>query len=227
MVPVGLTRYPITVIGSTMRVYPTSLRLVAHRPWIAAPSAIASARDNQAIVWAGVFSAVGDIGMEKPAGHEAEDGRERRPIVPGGNGDQGDRARQLPRKKTILVVDDEPGVAAVLMEIFRLDGYAVQLAEDGEVALAKLQQRTYDAIVSDVRMPKVDGSALYRAVAQWNPQLLKRFIFLTGDTATPGVLEFIERTGLPFVTKPFPVDVLRQVVRHVINGNERADRGRY
>jgi DNA-binding NtrC family response regulator len=135
--------------------------------------------------------------------------------------------RQLPRKKTILVVDDEPGVAAVLMEIFRLDGYAIQLAADGEVALAKLQQRTYDAIVSDVRMPKVDGLALYRAVAQRNPQLLKRFISLTGDTATPGVLEFLEQPGLPFVTKPFPVDVLRQVVRHVIDGNERADRGRY
>jgi DNA-binding NtrC family response regulator len=137
--------------------------------------------------------------------------------------DQGDRARQLPRGKTILVVEDEPRVAAVLMEIFRLDGYAVQLAEDGEVALQQLQQRTYDVIVSDIRMPKVDGSALYRAVAQWHPQLLKRFIFLTGDTATPGVLGFLERTGLPFVTKPFPVDILRNVVRQVIEGSERAD----
>jgi DNA-binding NtrC family response regulator len=161
--------------------------------------------------------------MEKPAWQEAEDWRERWPIVPAGHGDQGDRARQLPREKTILVVDDEPSVAAVLMEIFLTDGYAVQLAEDGEVALEKLRQRTYDAIVSDVRMPKVDGSALYRAVARWNPPLLKRFIFLTGDTATPGVMRFLERTGLPFVMKPFPVDVLRQVVRQVIESNGQAD----
>jgi CheY-like chemotaxis protein len=226
MVPAEFTRYPITVIDSITHVYPTSLG------WrLADPGSLPllpSYRRRIVKLLPGQESSRlwGDIEMEKPAGCEAEDGRGRRPVVQAESGDQGGRARPLPRVKTILVVDDEPCVAAVLMEILRMDGYAVQLAEDGEVALEKLRQCTYDVIVSDVRMPKVDGSTLYRAVVQWNPQLLKRFIFLTGDTATPGVLGFLERTGLPFVTKPFPVDVLRQAVRRVIEGNGRADRGR-
>jgi response regulator RpfG family c-di-GMP phosphodiesterase len=111
--------------------------------------------------------------MKRPAGQGA-DGEGERPeghhAVVGGHGAC---AQPQMRRRKMLVVDDEPEVAAMLAELFRMDDFEVELAENGGVALAMLQQHTYDVIVSDVRMPKVDGSALYRAIERWDPALLK------------------------------------------------------
>jgi CheY-like chemotaxis protein len=159
--------------------------------------------------------------MKRAVGHAAQDVGAVTEVQPARTRGQGGSTQLLLQRKTILVVDDEPTVVEVLREIFDCDGYEVQCAENGEVALEKLQHYTYDVIVSDLRMPKVDGSALYRAIKQWRPHLLQRFIFLTGDTATPGILEFLEGTGLPFMNKPFTLDVMRRAVQDVIEGNER------
>ena len=125
------------------------------------------------------------------------------------------------RGKWILLVDDEPEVAAVLMEVLHLDGYEVESVENGEEALEKLRQRAYDVIVSDIRMPKVDGSALYRAIEQWQPQLVRRFLFLTGDTLSSGTREFLERTGAPSISKPFGLEEMRLALHRVLEVNDQ------
>jgi CheY-like chemotaxis protein len=76
------------------------------------------------------------------------------------------------RRKTILVVDDEPAVRGMLTEILDLDGYKVEVAKNGQVALEKLQEHSYDVILTDVRMPGGDGSALYEEIEQRDSQLL-------------------------------------------------------
>jgi CheY-like chemotaxis protein len=137
----------------------------------------------------------------------------------------GDHERDTPplaQRRAILVVDDEPRVAAVLMEVLQWEGFDVELAANGEVALNKLRGRTFDVIMSDMRMPKVDGWALYRAVEQWQPLLLKRFIFLTGDACSPTTLEFLETTGVPLMTKPLPLEEIYQTVRRVLDANGRS-----
>ena len=66
------------------------------------------------------------------------------------------------RGKRVLVVDDEPGVAGVVAEVLALDGHVVETAAHGGAALAKVGAQTYDLILSDIRMPDVDGPSFYR-----------------------------------------------------------------
>jgi CheY-like chemotaxis protein len=127
----------------------------------------------------------------------------------------------LIRGKAILVIEDEPEVAAVVLEVLRFDEHSVDVAADGEVALEKLQQGVYDVILSDIRMPRLTGMALYQILEQREPQLLRRIIFLTGDTATPELLEFFERTGAPSVHKPFTLDEIRQAVQRILAANSK------
>ena len=74
----------------------------------------------------------------------------------------------------ILVVDDDARVAAALAEMLRLDGHQVDIACNGNAALEKLRERTYDAILSDMRMPGLDGPGLYRELELRHPALARR-----------------------------------------------------
>lgn len=73
----------------------------------------------------------------------------------------------------------------------------------------------YDAILSDMRMPDVDGAAVYRYVHERRPELERRLIFATGDVASPRAMEFLEASGRPVLEKPFSVQALRDTVRRV------------
>ncbi len=127
-------------------------------------------------------------------------------------------AEALPRirGKTILVVDDEPGVTAVLVELLSRDAHHVETAPNGSVALAKLDERTYDLILSDIRMPELDGPGFYREVARRHPQLSRRVIFITGDSVSPETREFLAETGVPSLDKPFELEKVQQVVQRTL-----------
>jgi PAS domain S-box-containing protein len=71
----------------------------------------------------------------------------------------------------ILVVDDDGGIRRSLTEILEIDGCRVESAGDGEEALAKLSEGRYDAVVTDVVMPKMDGHELYMAIRERWPEL--------------------------------------------------------
>jgi PAS domain S-box-containing protein len=126
----------------------------------------------------------------------------------------------LVRGKRILVVDDEPGIAGVLAEVLQLDGHAVETVGNGDAALAKLAAGGYDLILSDIRMPELDGPGLYWELERRDPQLLQRMIFLTGDTLSPGTRQFLERTGVPCLSKPFALSDVRQIVQHVLQAQQ-------
>jgi two-component system NtrC family sensor kinase len=85
-------------------------------------------------------------------------------------------------RRRALVIDDERDLAELLAEMLEREGFAVEVALDGEHALAELGRRSYDLILSDVRMPDLDGSALLRRLQRDWPALAKRLIFITGDT---------------------------------------------
>jgi two-component system NtrC family sensor kinase len=115
--------------------------------------------------------------------------------------------------KHILVVDDEPRVAAALAQMLAEEGQVVDTAPDGSVALSKLLESSYDLILSDVRMPGLDGPGLYRALERSRPELLRRIVFMTGYAPDPG---FFERTGVPYLSKPFGARDLRAVTQGVL-----------
>jgi CheY-like chemotaxis protein len=118
--------------------------------------------------------------------------------------------------KALLVIDDEVGTAKALVRLFHRDGHTVDTAANGHLALTQLRRRHYDLILCDLRMPKLDGPGLYRTLAQDQPHLLKRFIFLTGDTLSPEAKAFLEESNAPYLVKPFHAAEVRRIVQQAL-----------
>ena len=137
------------------------------------------------------------------------------PPEPADERDDLDASRPVPGK-TILVVDDEPAVASLLAEALSRDGYKVDLAANGAVALRMLGAREYDLIVSDSGMPVLSGPELYREVERREPRLTRRFVFVTGDILNPRTRAFLASTGAPQLEKPFTVESVKRVVRRAL-----------
>ena len=116
----------------------------------------------------------------------------------------------------ILLVDDEPAMATALTKVLGRDGHTVDIAANGRQALARLQGRAYDLILSDLRMPELDGPGFYRAREQQYPALCRRFLFLTGDTMSPETLAFFEQTEVPRLIKPFDIAAVRRAIRQLL-----------
>jgi len=106
-------------------------------------------------------------------------------------------------------------VAETLEALLQLDGHHVELVANGALALEKLHSQTYDLILSDVRMPDTDGPRLYTQLERQHPELLRRVAFLTGDTLSAETREFLERTRVPTMAKPFTLEQVRQVLQQV------------
>ena len=103
----------------------------------------------------------------------------------------------------ILVVDGETELASLMRDMLEGAGYEVATAESGAVALALLASARFDAIVSDLRMPDMDGAALYREVALNHAALARAMLFVTGDTLSPGAAEFLKSARCAALDKPF------------------------
>jgi PAS domain S-box-containing protein len=115
----------------------------------------------------------------------------------------------------ILVVDDEPEVAEMLADILSLDGHEIEVANSGNAALRILARREFDVILSDMRMPDVDGPGLYTRIKNAYPHLLDSIVFITGDALGPSMRSFLDQTGLPYLEKPFNPKEVREIVAQV------------
>jgi two-component system NtrC family sensor kinase len=112
----------------------------------------------------------------------------------------------------VLVVDDEAEVSGLMRDVLEQAAFDVAEAESGAVALELLDAARFDAIVSDLRMPDMDGVALWNAVRKKHPVLASRVVFVTGDTLSAAAAEFMRRTGCVCVDKPFvPAELVAQV----------------
>ena len=120
------------------------------------------------------------------------------------------------RGASVLVVEDEPALADAVVDALTDAGLQVDHAGDGEAALARVEASTYDAIVCDLKMPRVDGMTFYRALAAARPTLARRVVFVTGDVLGSDAERFFEDTGCRWLTKPFRFGDLLRVVREVL-----------
>ncbi len=116
----------------------------------------------------------------------------------------------------ILVVDDEEPVITLISEILTMDGHQVTPAFNGAEALAWTQLRDFDLIISDVRMPAVGGPAFYEILQTKRPDLLRRVLFVTGDTVSFSTRHFLAGTQRPVLAKPFDPDRLLDMVRQCL-----------
>jgi two-component system NtrC family sensor kinase len=120
------------------------------------------------------------------------------------------------RGATVLIVEDERALAAAVAEALSDAGLKVDKAADGEEALARVRQQTYDVVICDLKMPRVDGMTLYRAIAAATPALARRVIFVTGDVAGTDAERFLEDTGCRWLAKPFRLADLLRAVRETL-----------
>ncbi|HKU12849.1 MAG TPA: ATP-binding protein [Steroidobacteraceae bacterium] len=113
-----------------------------------------------------------------------------------------------------LIVDDETEMTDVLGDILESAGFITTRFTSSRAALAWLQQHDCNVILTDLRMPDLDGPALWRALREQRPELAARVGFITGDTLSASVEPFLESTGQPWLEKPFtPEQVLELVAR--------------
>jgi CheY-like chemotaxis protein len=119
------------------------------------------------------------------------------------------------RGRRVLIVDDESDVADVLGEILEADDHQVATSRNGAEALRRLETDTFDAILSDLRMPVLDGPDFYHEVARRYPALRERFIFLTGDTLDARISAFLAGRDAPIINKPFALEDVRAAIQRL------------
>jgi CheY-like chemotaxis protein len=122
----------------------------------------------------------------------------------------------------VLVVDDEAILTELLSDLLRSVGHEVEHARDGRTALRMAQQGRFDVILSDLKMPGLDGQGLYEALCKERPDMKNRFIFTTGDVVNPDVRSFFQRTGCAYLSKPFKLEAVLQIVDQVAEGRRAA-----
>ncbi len=116
----------------------------------------------------------------------------------------------------ILVVEDEPTVAALIADVLSEEGHRVDTLLDSRAALGRLGEISYSLVICDLKMPYVDGPGLYRSLVRRDSPMQHRVLFVTGDTMGPRTLEFLKSSGLPYLAKPFLVEELKAAVRQAL-----------
>jgi DNA-binding NtrC family response regulator len=113
-------------------------------------------------------------------------------------------------RKTILVADDEPNLRRVLGAILKRDGHQVLMASDGLEALDLLQRNEVHTLITDLRMPRLDGMELLRRVVQDYPDV--PVIILTAHGSVDNAVAAVKAGAFDYIEKPFEQDQIKQVI---------------
>jgi len=122
----------------------------------------------------------------------------------------------VPPGARALVIEDERALGDAVAASLGDEGFTVDRAENGEEGLARLAERRYDVIICDLKMPKVDGPALFAEVSAHMPDVKKRLVFVTGDVAGTEAERFLESSGCRWIPKPFRLRDLVRVARETL-----------
>ncbi|PYL15538.1 MAG: hypothetical protein DME30_11230 [Verrucomicrobia bacterium] len=118
--------------------------------------------------------------------------------------------------KAVLVVDDDQQLASALQWILADENFLVDVAFDGEQAMMKVKAHDYDAVICDLKMPKLRGDEFYLKAKDLRPSLADRFIFITGFAADPSIALFFNKHEVKYLVKPFPIGVLIDCVKQLL-----------
>jgi len=118
----------------------------------------------------------------------------------------------------VLVVDDEEPVGQLLARLLTQLGCQPTVVQSGAEALQILAHEHFDLILSDVKMPGMNGFELHQAILARDPDLAARVIFVTGDTLNVDTQAQIAQTGNPSLAKPFQIERLETLVRALLTG---------
>jgi len=115
----------------------------------------------------------------------------------------------------ILIIDDDQALRGTLSRTLERVGYSVATADCGLAGFAALRNEMPRAIVCDIRMPFLDGVGFYKELRDTYPELSQRVVFVTSFADDAGVRSFLDKEGLPVVSKPFELDDLLAAVATV------------
>ncbi len=116
----------------------------------------------------------------------------------------------MARSLEVLVLDDEPIVGKRLKPALEKNGYLVEVFEDGRSALARLEEKVFDIVVTDVRMDDVDGIQVLEAVQRLSART--KVIIITGYATVELAREALAKGAFDFIAKPFKPQDLRLVI---------------
>lgn len=129
-----------------------------------------------------------------------------------------------PQGQKILVIDDEHAIVDCIVRALQDSGYQADGVLTAELALKKLREDSYDLIISDIKMPGMDGPACREQVEAMDPLLAERMIFITGDAVSPKTQTFLTKWSGRCLDKPFRVEHLRAVVAEALASDTNAHR---
>ncbi len=113
----------------------------------------------------------------------------------------------------ILVIEDDPSLSRSLAATLREENYAVDTALDGETGVSKAREQSYDAIVLDIMLPRLDG---WQVLARLRPAVDTPVLMLTARDTVPDRVKGLDHGADDYLTKPFDVDELLARLRALI-----------
>ena len=113
-------------------------------------------------------------------------------------------------KPSILVVDDELLIRDLLYDFFTGQGWDISVAEDGEKALEVMRSRDFDLVLTDIKMPEMDGLDLTSHVKQSHPEL--PVVLMTGFPSVDTAVEALRKKVDDYIIKPFNINQLYKLV---------------
>ncbi len=122
--------------------------------------------------------------------------------------------RKFSRVKRILIIDDESFILDLYRDVLEEKEYQVETISDGREGLKRIMTGSHDLVILDWRMPGMDGKEIYRTVIERDPDLARKIVFVSGDTVNVDELDLLEHKERRFLSKPFKVEELMEVIRH-------------
>ncbi len=122
----------------------------------------------------------------------------------------------------ILIVDDDLGLRSMLRILLNTNGHETLIAEDGQEALELIKQYTFDLMITDLRMPHMDGLSLLRAVKAL--ALSMPVILITAYSSREAAAEAVELGAFAYVAKPFEINALMDTIGHALDAGKNITR---
>ena len=123
-------------------------------------------------------------------------------------------------KARVLIVDDERSMAEMIADDLVGRGYDAIAEKSARRAAHLLEDASIDVLITDLRMPEMDGTTLKALIEERLPRLRGRVIYCTGDTANPATQALLRSTPLPVIEKPFLAEDIEGAVRRLVAATE-------
>jgi DNA-binding NtrC family response regulator len=115
----------------------------------------------------------------------------------------------------ILIIDDEKAIRKTLTEILSFEGYKIEEAADGEEGLKKFKERTYDLVLCDIKMPKLDGIEFLQKAGEVNPDI--PIIMISGHGNIETAVDAVKKGAYDYISKPPDLNRLLITIRNAMD----------